>query len=139
MLSRILVIVVALWVGSLWTICGVVAPSLFVVLSDRSMAGMVAGYLFRLESWLGLALGGVALALLRQSSALRNTVNAALIVVTAAAPIANEFSVRPWMEQARLAGNAQLFGLLHGVAAVFFVCACVTGLILLWRLTRPAR
>ncbi len=43
-----------LWVGGLWTIGYVVAPTLFSTLADRQLAAMLAGKLFFLIGWIGL-------------------------------------------------------------------------------------
>jgi len=39
-------IVITLWVGALWAIGYLAAPTLFHVLDDRALAGKVAGQLF---------------------------------------------------------------------------------------------
>jgi hypothetical protein len=135
MIFRILNVVVALWSGSLLTICGIVAPSLFVVIADRHLAGDVAGHFFRVESWLGLAFGGIALVLLSRAQALRDRINLTLLVTTAAAPVFNEVVLRPFMDSARASGDLQKFGMLHGAGAMLFGIACVTALALLWRIS----
>jgi uncharacterized membrane protein len=49
-------VALTLWVGGLWTIGYLVAPSLFSTLSDnRQLAGQLAGRLFELIGWVGLA------------------------------------------------------------------------------------
>ncbi|MCE2832533.1 MAG: DUF4149 domain-containing protein, partial [Oxalobacteraceae bacterium] len=55
MLARILpgvrVLLVTFWVGSLWTVGYLAAPTLFATLPDRALAGSIAGSLFRVEAW----------------------------------------------------------------------------------------
>jgi len=132
--TRLLLVVLALWTGSLWTICLIVAPSLFVMLGDRHTAGELAAHFFRLESWLGLGLGGAALALLARGPELtRNAANYGLTTVTVAGPVSSEVVLRPFMDTAQTTGNTKIFGLLHGGAAFLFLFACLTSLILLWR------
>ena len=123
------------WAGSLWTVCGIVAPSLFNVLSDRKLAGDVAGHFFRLECWIGLALGGVALALLARGAVSAKRFDFALVATAMAGPLASELAVRPLMNAARTAGDMSRFGLLHGVSALLFLAACVSLLLLVWRLS----
>jgi hypothetical protein len=133
-IARFLQVLLAAWAGSLWTICLIVAPSLFAFMQDRHLAGDLAGRFFRIESWLGLVLGGAVLILLsRGIEALRNTTNYALATVTIAAPVSNEIVLRPLMDDARAADNMKLFGILHGAAALLFGFACVTALLLVWR------
>lgn len=134
--ARLLQIVLTAWAGSLWTICLLVAPSLFAVSPDRQLAGQLAGHFFRIETWLGLAFGGIALVLLsRGSAALKNAANYGLATVTVAGPVSNEVVLRPFMDGARAANDMKLFGILHGAGALLFGFACVTALILLWRVT----
>jgi hypothetical protein len=140
MLARFLQIILAAWSGSLWTICLIVAPSLFAVSPDRQIAGELAGHFFRVASWLGLALGGLVLVLLSKGAAsLRTSTNYALVTVTVAAPVSNEVVIRPFMEQARAAGDMKTFGLMHGAGAMLFAFACITALILVWRIAEVRR
>jgi len=44
-----------LWVGGMWMLGYVVVPALFKVLPDRQLAGMVAGQLFTLLAYIGIA------------------------------------------------------------------------------------
>ena len=54
--------VFVLWVGSLWSLALWVAPTLFAQ-SDRHLAGVLAARLFGIETYLGVAVAGLALAL----------------------------------------------------------------------------
>lgn len=45
----------ALWVGGMWVIGFIVAPMLFSTLSDRALAGLLAGKLFSSIAWVGIA------------------------------------------------------------------------------------
>lgn len=139
MLQRFAAVVLTLWAGSLWTICGIAAPTLFAVLEDRHAAGRVVGILFRIETWLG---GGAALLLIATLVA-RQAVAARLgplwlIVATAGAPLASELILTPMMDAARAANDMSRFGLLHGVSAVAFVAAALGALALVLRFNRPA-
>lgn len=46
---------VVLWVGGMWMLGYVVVPLLFKALPDRQLAGVVAGQLFTLLSYIGIA------------------------------------------------------------------------------------
>lgn len=49
-------VVVTVWIGGMWTVGYVVVPALFASLpEDRQLAGRLAGRLFTLHAWLGLA------------------------------------------------------------------------------------
>ena len=56
-LSALYNIAVTLWVGGLLAIGYIAAPVLFSQLADRSVAGTVAGALFSVMAWVGLACG----------------------------------------------------------------------------------
>ncbi|MDR1995186.1 DUF4149 domain-containing protein [Azonexus sp.] len=48
-------VLLTLWVGGLWAIGYLAVPVLFASLDDRQLAGIVAGKLFALIGWIGLA------------------------------------------------------------------------------------
>ncbi|HEY9151095.1 MAG TPA: DUF4149 domain-containing protein, partial [Gammaproteobacteria bacterium] len=52
-------ILLTLWVGGLWAIGFIAAPILFAVLEDRTLAGTLAGEMFRALAWLGLVCGSL--------------------------------------------------------------------------------
>ena len=138
-MRRLGVILVSLWTGSLWTVCGIVAPMLFAKLGDRQMAGRMAAELFHVETWLGLVIAVVLIALLLARRALvPGAATFWLIAVTAGAPLVSELVLGPMMDSARAAGDMARFGMLHGVAAALFFAACLGGLGLVWRVSRPA-
>ncbi len=130
-------ILAALWMGVLWTICGVVATGLFAVLDDRRLAGTLAGEFFHIATWLGIGFG-VLLWLLLAANRTVSRKLVILIAVTALPPLANELGLLPIMSAARDAGNMALFGMLHIGSVALFVLACVGALMLVLRLTRPA-
>lgn len=125
---------VTLWVGSLWTVCGIVAPQLFATLPERQLAGQMAAKLFHIESWLGVvvASGLIAIYTARKLFAASKPI-LWLILVTAGAPLASELVLGPMMDAARAANDMSRFGMLHGVSAVLFFTACLSGLALVWK------
>ncbi len=64
-MSRLAEVIAALaltaWVGALWAIGLIVAPTLFDALSDRALAGLVAGRLFLYVAVVGFICGGYLL------------------------------------------------------------------------------
>jgi len=136
-LSRLVTLVAMFWMGSLWTICAVVATGLFAFLDDRHLAGSIAGQFFHIATWLGVAFAMLLAALLAVAANLTRAL-AVWIAVAAAPPLANELALLPVMETARQAGNMALFGSLHLVSVVLFAIAGIATLVLALRLTRPA-
>jgi hypothetical protein len=137
LLSVFASILMALWAGSLWTICGIVAPTLFSTLPEPQLAGQVAARLFHIETWLGVAAAAMLVAILAVRKALaRSSAALWLILLTAAAPLVSELVLRPWMEAAQAANDKARFGMLHGMSAVLFLVACVGALGLIWQMSR---
>jgi hypothetical protein len=132
-------IVVTLWAGSLWTICGLVAPTLFALLEDRSLAGRLAARFFDLVTLIGVAAGVLLLALTFTGRyVLPGRHGRLLVASTASLPALSELLLSPLMEQARASGNMARFGMLHGIAAAVFMIACGGALLVVWNFTRPA-
>ena len=118
-----------LWVGSLWVTGFMVAPVLFASLDDRSLAGTLAGELFGITAWLGLACGAVLLLANRLRSAgvgWRAWVVAAMLALVCI----GQFVLTPMIAELRMAGMAGTprFGQLHGLASLLFVVTAVLGL-----------
>ena len=61
-------VTLTLWVGGLWTIGYLVVPTLFAALADRQLAAMLAGKLFVLIGWVGLACAAYLLVFMRWRS-----------------------------------------------------------------------
>lgn len=53
--DKLALIFITIWVGALWAIGYLAAPTLFSTLSDKQLAGMVAGRLFTLVAYVGMA------------------------------------------------------------------------------------
>lgn len=135
-LQRFATVLITLWAGSLWAVCGLVAPSLFALLDDRQLAGQLAGHFFRVESVIGLVVGALLIALdWRARLALRGR---ALVWLAALLPFAGTVLLGPFLEQARSSGDMSRFALLHGISACCFLTACIALAIFVWRFNRPA-
>jgi hypothetical protein len=133
-ISSARLLIATLWCGSLWTIGYLVAPALFATLSDRMLAGTIAGSLFRIEAWLSI---GAALALiaLDRVAAVSDAASAKkrlrLILGMSACTLAGYFALHPFMAALRAAAGPggvmapdarTQFGILHGVSsALYFV------------------
>lgn len=133
MRHRLAIVLVALWIGALVTVCALVAPTLFAVLPDRHAAGTVAATLFRFMAWAGLGFAVAVFALRARES---RPIQTAALVVAAASPLVSELALQPLMHAAQAAGQSGRFVALHAIAGILFVVACLAGLALLWQLTR---
>jgi hypothetical protein len=108
-----------LWAGSLWSLLWV-APVMFHFQSDRHVAGLIAASLFSVETYLGFALGVLALALPHRRRFRLGYFAVALLLL-------NEWLLKPVMEVARTEGKALGlgFGPWHGMSALLYVFACI--------------
>ncbi len=131
-------LLLTLWVGGLWAVGYLVAPTLFATLADRQLAGQIAGQLFHLMSLIGLVCGGLLLV----GAALRNGVAALrewrvgvvglMLVVT----LIGSYVLQPQMAALKLEGIAEgsaaaaQFGRLHGISSGLWMLNSLLGLAL---------
>ncbi|MDB5961096.1 MAG: hypothetical protein JWP59_2390 [Massilia sp.] len=135
-LQRIRLLVAALWAGSLWTIGYVVAPTLFLSLHDKVLAGTIVGFLLRTEAWLAIASAVILYVLVRRGDLPPVRQRSATLIICAmlACALVIYLGLQPLMAQlkvdagaAGLAGTPQgkTFGMLHGVSQLFYLIESV--------------
>ena len=145
-LQRARWLVATLWVGSLWTVGYLVAPTLFATLADRALAGTIAGSLFRVEAWLSLACGMILLIIVARAAPAtidkRSTV-LQLVLGMLACTLIGYFGLQPFMaairETSAAAGGMDAdarmhFGALHGAASGIFLLQSLLGVALILKL-----
>ena len=129
--ARLATLILCLWMGSLWTVCGIVVPGLFHLLDpDKQLAGRIAAQFFYVEVWLG-ALLGLMYWLLRRHAMGRST--QAWLWAAIFAPLVFFVVLRPVMNSLREAGDMIRFGQMHGIASLLFLIGCVGTGIVAWR------
>jgi len=122
-----------LWVGALWSVGYVAAPTLFAHL-DSATAGRIAGELFTIIAWLSMVCG--MLLLLAQRGGSRSVAATRsrnrLIPAIMALIGCSEWIVRPLMEASRLPDGSpgENFGMLHGVSALLYLSASLLAVLL---------
>jgi uncharacterized membrane protein YGL010W len=126
-------ILLTLWIGGLWVIGFVVAPTLFGKIPDTGIAGTVAGSLFTSISRIGLLCGSglLILAWLQQTCGERRR-ELLVIALMFALILAGEFVLAPMIGELRAAGQvgSERFGQLHGLATILYGINCLLGLVL---------
>ena len=149
--QRLFILVAGLWVGSILAVGYLVAPVIFSTLTDRQVAGMVAGSIFKVEAYLStiICIALMVLANLLVTRGLTQYKIIRLILLgMLLCSIAASFVFIPWMntlrDQALLNGmpvmlspSADVFGKLHGASSIVFMIQSALGLYLVWRLTKP--
>lgn len=147
MLKRSRILIATLWVGVLWTVGFIVAPTLFSTLADRALAGTIAGNLFRVVAWLSVACAAVLLILQRMGKADRAASKPLVWVILGmvACTLVGYFSLQPHMAELRvlLHGAAETvqmaearkqFGILHAVSTGFYVLQSLLGVALILKI-----
>lgn len=134
-------ITIALWVGGLWAIGYLAAPTLFAELADRMLAGRLAGAMFQWIAWTGLVCGTYLLIFLaiRQGWRVFRSLPFWLIVAMLALTAAGHFGIQPLMAQLKIeAGPRDViesalkdrFAVWHGTASVVYLVESLLGLLL---------
>ncbi|MBC7500599.1 MAG: DUF4149 domain-containing protein [Herminiimonas sp.] len=141
LISSMRLVIASLWVGSIWTVGYVVAPTLFATIADRALAGTIAGNLFRIEAWISLACGAMlllTLVLASKTGISRRKTVAILIAAMMACSAISHFGLQPFMAQLRasaegaLTGDARSqFGMLHGISSILYLLQSLLGIALL--------
>jgi hypothetical protein len=133
-LPKVRLLVAAMWAGSLWAVGYLVAPTLFATLSDRVLAGFIAGSLFHAMAMLSLGCGLAMLLLLWRATpgwdGKRRRTVLAIIVVMVMCTVASHFGLQPMMAELKAAAAPggvmdaaakSRFGMLHGVSSVIYL------------------
>lgn len=143
--ARARLLTVTIWVGSMWTIAYLVAPVLFSTLADRSLAGTIAGNLFRIQAWLtvfcAIVLTGLQLLRPAGASGRSGKIFIGLTLAMLACTLVGYFGLQPMMAALRAeAGGVAMqgaartqFGILHGAAAGFYLLQSLLGIALVLR------
>jgi Domain of unknown function (DUF4149) len=140
MAKNLSLVVIALWVGALW-MTGLSAYVLFDTLQDKQLAGKLAGKLFELVSYIGMA---SAFYLLIQrlleygTGALKQSYFWAVFFMLLLV-LAGHFGIQPLLAQLKTDALpndvmhsvfANRFSAWHGVASVAYLVECALGLVL---------
>jgi Domain of unknown function (DUF4149) len=136
-------IAVTLWVGALWGVGLMVAPTLFQFIPDRVLAGSIAGRLFLYVSLIGLACGAYLLLfrLVRFGGMAFRHAFFWVTFVMVALVVLGQFGVQPILESLRSQTFPrqvvepilrERFAVWHGVASGLYLIECALGAALVW-------
>ena len=138
-LPRIERVLLTLWVGGVWAIGYLAAPTLFAMLDDRHLAGELAGRMFQIIYLVGLACGLMLLTGIvfeQGMRALRNWRSLVLIVMLLLVAV-SLFVLQPMIVDIKAQGEivagteqAVRFGRLHGLASILYLLTSLGGLVL---------
>ena len=141
--EAIYAIALTLWIGGLWAIGYIVAPTLFYSLPDRALAGMLAGKLFTLMAYVGIGCATYLLLfrLVRFGGACFRHGVFWIVLAMLVLTLAGEFGVQPILaglkDQALPTGVMESvfrdrFVAWHGIASVLYLILSVLGVALVW-------
>ena len=140
-------VLLVLWIGGMWAIGYVAAPVLFANLGDKQLAGMLAGNLFELMAWIGMAAGAYLLLYrlaIDRVAALRN-VFFWVVVLMLLLTVAGHFGVQPIIQSLKDQAMpyavmqsvfADRFAHWHGISSILYLIQSALGLLLVWRMAR---
>ena len=132
---------VSLWVGGLWAVGYLAAPTLFYSLTDRMLAGMLAGKLFGHIAWVGLVCGGWLLLhrLSRFGVLVLKQGFFWIVVLMLLLTVAQHFGIQPILQQLKDQAMPKdvmeslfrdRFATWHGVSSVVYLVESLLGLAL---------
>lgn len=140
MAPRFSLIVITLWVGALW-MTGLSAYVLFDTLHSKHLAGSLAGKLFTVVSYIGMASGSYLLLqclLVYGASVIKKSLFWVILLMLLLV-LAGHFGIQPLLAQLRAAALpdavmnsmfASRFSTWHGVASVAYLLECLLGIAL---------
>jgi len=132
---------ITLWVGALFAIGYLAAPTLFAQLADRSLAGSLAGEMFRWVAWLGIACAAYLLLFLmarRGFGVLRSPIFW-LVLVMLGLTVAGYFGIAPILAELKAdalprqvmeSALRDRFATWHGISSGLYLVESLLGVVL---------
>ena len=139
--DKLALIVITLWVGALWAIGYLAAPTLFYTLEDKQMAGMLAGKMFELVAYVGIASAFYLLLhrLIRFGTPALKQGFFWSVLIMLLLVLAGHFGIQPMMAELKAEAMpadvmqsvfANRFKTWHGVASIAYLIESLLGLLL---------
>lgn len=143
LLRKLAPIITTFWVGSLW-MAGISASILFDTIADRQLAGAVAGHLFTMVSYIGIASGLYLLTQHFIERKIRNFNQGYCWIICAMLLLifVGQYGIQPLL--AKLKADAlpndvmsspytSQFSMWHGIAGIIYLVECLLGIALVLR------
>jgi hypothetical protein len=145
MLRKLALILMTLWIGSLW-MTGLSANILFKTIEDRQLAGQVAGHLFTTVSYIGLVSGGFLLIqlILEKGASIFKHYDVWIVIVMVILTLVGFFGIQSHLAQLKADAYPQNvmqseyateFSAWHGISGAIYLVECLLGgvLVLLYK------
>ena len=145
--DKLALIAITLWVGALWAVGGIAAPTLFYHIADKMQAGNLAGQMFVLVAYIGMVCGTYLIVHRLNkfgTQALKQGFFWATLFMLLLA-IAGHFGISPVIDQLKAQALpsdvmnsvfADRFETWHGVASAAYAIESLLGLVLVLKATR---
>lgn len=145
--DKLALISITLWVGALWAVGYVAAPTLFYHLPDRQVAGQLAGEMFAIVAYIGMACGLYLLLnrLMKYGGAALKQAFFWAAFFMLLLTLAGHFGIAPIIAQLKADALpldvmhsvfADRFETWHGVASIAYAIQSLLGLVLVLKTTR---
>ena len=132
------------WVGALWGVGFLAVPVLFHAQPDKMLAGMLAGHMFTLVSYVGMACAGYLLAYVAARLGERSVREPLFFIVSTMLLLVliSEFGLQPQMAALKALAQpydvmhsayAERFDILHKIATALYVAKSLLGAALVVR------
>ena len=139
--SALYSIAISVWVGGLLAIGFIAAPVLFTQLADRGLAGNLAGVMFTVTAWVGLACGTYLILFVMAAKGWRAFQSSVfwIVLLMLALTAAGHFGVQPILEQLRAdalprrimeSALRERFNTWHGVSTALYLVQSLLGIAL---------
>ena len=133
-----------LWIGGMWAIGYIAAPVLFTSLGDKQLAGMLAGKLFGIIAWVGIATAIYLLIyrIARDGGSALKTLFFWGVALMLGLTLVGLFGIQPIMQGLKDQAMplavmqsvfADRFSRWHGISSILYLIQSALGLILVWR------
>lgn len=143
-LDKLALIVVTLWAGSLWAIGGLAAPTLFRVIPSSYMAGMIAGKMFTLVAYVGMASAAYLLIhrIVRFGAGAFRQGFFWIVITMLLITLLSHFGIHPVIAEIKMQAVpadmmqgvfADRFKTWHGLASIAYLIECILGIALVLR------
>lgn len=143
--DKLALLVVTLWVGALWSIGGLAAPTLFRVIPTTYLAGLVAGKMFTLVAYVGMACAAYLILhrLARFGMGAFKQGFFWIVIAMLTITLLGHFGIQPVIAgikaQAAMPADmmqgvfADRFRTWHGIASIAYLLECLLGVALVLR------
>lgn len=146
--DKLALLIVTLWVGTVWAIGYIAAPTLFHTLPDNhQLAGLLAGKMFTLVAYVGMVSGFFLLIhrLVRYGTGALKQLFFWVVVVMLILVLLGEFGIQPIIAQLKAQAFpadvmqsvfADRFRTWHGIASIGYLIESLLGIVLVLKTSR---